>query len=261
MPARLQCAKPRADNHGVWSVRWWGLLGLTTLLIVVDVAGASQAGAYLVPASTPATFAHSEPVTRPTPRLSVHPPRRPQPKPRVPAPSHTVRPRVVVSTTPPHVQAQVQRVTKPSPAPPTGCAAVVASVVWPATWHPSCAGPRTGILGLTSPDGTTTLYVRSDETDAYLRIVALHEAGHAWDFARLNSTKIAQWCAARGCDAARFFSGGASGAGWHEPGGAEDWAAAWDACHGGEYHRAYLGLSPPTNALCQLQNALVGYSN
>ena len=44
-----------------------------------------------------------------------------------------------------------------------------------------------------------------------------------------------------------------------EPGGAEDWAASWDACHGGEYHRSYLGLPPPSAALCALQNALVGY--
>jgi hypothetical protein len=101
--------------------------------------------------------------------------------------------------------------------------------------------------------------VRANETDAFLRVVALHEAGHAWDFARLSPDKITMWCANRGCDAAHFFSGGASGPGWHEPGGAEDWAAVWDACHGGEYHRAYLGFAPPTRAQCQLQNALVGY--
>lgn len=144
-------------------------------------------------------------------------------------------------------------------APPTTCAEVVSSVVWPAGWQTICAGPRSGILGLTSPNKTTTLYVRSGESGSFMRIVALHEAGHAWDFARLDSNKIAQWCAARGCDAAHFFSGGAQGAGWSEPGGAEDWAASWDACHGGEYHRSYLGYTSPTATQCALQNTLVGY--
>src|SRR5262249_4847529 len=106
---------------------------------------------------------------------------------------------------------------------------------------------------------TTTLYIRVGETADKMRIVALHEAGHAWDLTRLTAPKIEQWCAARGCDAAHFFTGGATGPGWNEPGGAEDWAASWDACHGGSYHRAYLGLPAPTGALCALQNSLVGY--
>jgi hypothetical protein len=123
-----------------------------------------------------------------------------------------------------------------------------------------CAGARPGILGLTDTAGkTTTLYVRPEESPSRLRVVALHEAGHAWDLARLDNAKIAQWCAARGCDAAHFFSGGARGSGWAEPGGAEDWAASWDSCHGGEYHRSYLGLAPPTAAQCALQNTLTGY--
>ena len=93
----------------------------------------------------------------------------------------------------------------------------------------------------------------------WLRVVALHEAGHAWDLARLDAARISQWCGARGCDAARFLSGGASSAGWSQPGGAEDWASSWDACHGGEYARLYIGLGPPTTSQCALQNALVGY--
>jgi hypothetical protein len=136
---------------------------------------------------------------------------------------------------------------------------VIASIIWPAGWHASCAGPRAGILGLSGPGPTTTLYIRPGETAYKMRIVALHEAGHAWDLTKLTPAKIQQWCAARGCDAARFFTGGAQGAGWSEPGGAEDWAAAWDACHGGEYHRSYIGLPGPTGAQCALQNALVGY--
>ena len=115
------------------------------------------------------------------------------------------------------------------------------------------------MLGLTAPSGTTTLYVRPGESVSLLRSVALHEAGHAWNFSHLNPDKIAQWCSSRGCDAAHFFSGGARGAGWSEPGGAEDWAASWDVCHGGEYHRSYLGLAPPNPAQCALQNSLVGY--
>jgi hypothetical protein len=143
----------------------------------------------------------------------------------------------------------------------TSCAAVVATVIWPSTWHAICTGPRVGILGLTGPDGITTLYVRPGESSAFLRIVALHEAGHAWDFSHLTSDKIMRWCAARGCSGTGFFAGGATGAGWHEPGGAEDWAASWDACHGGSYHRSYLGLPPPPTSQCALQNALVGYPN
>ncbi|MGO9875348.1 MAG: hypothetical protein ACLPVY_16285 [Acidimicrobiia bacterium] len=158
-------------------------------------------------------------------------------------------------TSPPNIA-----VSQPSlPAAPASCAAVVATVIWPSSWRPICTGPRVGILGLTSPDGVTTLYVRPGETSALLRIVALHEAGHAWDFTHLTPRRIAQWCAARGCSAPAFFTGGASGAGWHEPGGAEDWAASWDACHGGIYHRSYLGLPPPIASQCALQNFLVDY--
>jgi hypothetical protein len=94
-----------------------------------------------------------------------------------------------------------------------------------------------------------------------LRVVALHEAGHAWNLARLDNRKIAEWCAARGCETARFFAGGASGPGWREPAGAEDWAASWDSCHGGMYHRSYLGLAAPTAAQCALQNTLTGFKS
>ena len=90
----------------------------------------------------------------------------------------------------------------------------------------------------------------------WLRIVALHESGHAWDLARLDPTEISQWCRVRGCDASRFFSGGVSA---DQPGGAEDWAASWDACHGGTYDRSYLGLAGPTAAVCALQDTLVAY--
>ena len=122
-----------------------------------------------------------------------------------------------------------------------------------------CDGPRAGLLGATAPTGSSDLFVRTGETMSRLRVVALHEAGHAWDFARLDPTGIAHWCAARGCDADQFFSGPVSSSGLTEPNGAEDWAAVWDACHGGEYHRSYLGLDPPRPADCDLQNTLVGY--
>ena len=140
------------------------------------------------------------------------------------------------------------------------CEAVVATVVWPRRWTVECAGPRPGLLGLTSPNRSTTLYVRADESLSTMDVVALHEAGHAWDLARLTPPRIALWCAHRGCDAARFFAGGAGGPGWGQPGGAEDWAAVWDACHGGEYHRSYLGLGPPSPADCAVQDALVGFT-
>jgi hypothetical protein len=240
---------------------WFGgplaVVGLVVALAAADVVVAAEAGAVLAPRS-PATavvpIAAERPTrpTRPTAgtrrvavvvrkvRVRTPPPLPPKPKP--------VAARRQVATP----------VTTPVP-PPTTCSAVVASVVWPPGWQAICAGGRAGLLGLTAPGGKTTLYVRPGESGSFLRVVALHEAGHAWDFARLDGSKIAQWCAARGCDAAHFFSGGAQGAGWSEPGGAEDWASSWDACHGGDYHRSYLGLAAPSGAQCTLQNSLVGY--
>jgi hypothetical protein len=89
-----------------------------------------------------------------------------------------------------------------------------------------------------------------------LHVVALHEAGHAWDYARLDVRRIARWCAARGCDPVHFFSDPAAGL---QPRGAEDWEASWDACHGGAYHRSYLGLAAPSAAQCALQDVLVEF--
>jgi hypothetical protein len=88
-------------------------------------------------------------------------------------------------------------------------------------------------------------------------LIALHEAGNAWNFARLNTSDQVTWCAARGCDAAAFFAGPVHAEGWVEARGAEDWAEAWQACHGVAYDRSYLGLGPPTAALCALQRTLV----
>jgi hypothetical protein len=102
---------------------------------------------------------------------------------------------------------------------PTNCAVVIAGIVWPPSWRVVCAGARSGLLGSTDSAGVPTLFVWSNETAASLRIVALHESGHAWDLAKLDRAEIVAWCAARGCDAPRFFTGGAS---VHEPGGAED---------------------------------------
>jgi hypothetical protein len=249
---------------------WWrrqlAVASAFVVLAGVDVFVASRAGAAMELAAplsvvvepiaplhvTSTTRASVPPTTIPRRRA---PARRRAVTPAAPVrrttpPTQPPRPKVVVAAAPP---------VAPVVSSPTSCAAVVASIVWPPGWNAICAGPRSGLLGLTDPSGTTTLYVRAGESGAYLHVVALHESGHAWDFARLNATKIGQWCAARGCDAAHFFSGGAQGAGWSEPGGAEDWAASWDACHGGDYHRSYLGLPPPGAALCALQNALVGY--
>ncbi len=142
---------------------------------------------------------------------------------------------------------------------PTTCAGVLASISWPPGWRVQCDGPRAGLLGATQPAGVTELFVRANESMSTLRVVALHEAGHAWDLARLDPARIAQWCAARGCDANHFFSGTVSSQGWAEPSGAEDWAATWDACHGGEYHRSYMGLAAPLPAQCALQNTLVAF--
>jgi hypothetical protein len=150
------------------------------------------------------------------------------------------------------------RPVKPA-GPPATCAGVVASIAWPPHWRVQCDGPHEGLLGATQPGGVTDLFVRADETMARLRVVALHEAGHAWDFARLGPARIARWCSVRGCDADNFFAGRVSSEGWSEASGAEDWAAAWDSCHGGEYHRSYMGLAAPLPSECALQNILVDY--
>lgn len=166
-----------------------------------------------------------------------------------------VIPKLAVKRTAPRVAPPRALTTTP----PTSCAGVVASVAWPPRWQVKCEGARAGLLGVTQPTGITELFVRADQTMSTLRMVALHESGHAWDFARLGPRRIERWCASRGCDAARFFSGGVSSEGWAEPSGAEDWAAVWDACHGGEYDRSYMGLAAPRPASCELQNTLVHY--
>ncbi|HWS46332.1 MAG TPA: hypothetical protein VN636_10755 [Acidimicrobiia bacterium] len=235
------------------------VVSLVSALIVADVVVASHAGAAL---------ADTAAARKPETALLIRP-ARPHQAP-LPGRSGTTRTHLrpaasrVVQTARVRATRIARAVTPISPpvAPATlpGCPGAIAVVVWPPGWQTRCAGPRPGILGVTAPQGTTTLYVRDGESFALLRIVALHEAGHAWDFARLTPPKIADWCAVRGCDPNRFFAGGASGSGWREPHGAEDWAASWDACHGGNYHRSYLGLPPPTSAECTLQNALVGYT-
>jgi hypothetical protein len=237
------------------SLRHLSVVFAIAALISVDAFVAAQAGAAVesMPGS-PAVVA----VRATRPATSSRPKAKPVPR-RRPKVAATVR------VTKPPLRPAMPKIAAPKPAatfavtPSTDCAGVVASVVWPPAWRAICAGGRPGLLGLTSSTGTTTLYVRPGESAALLRTVALHEAGHAWNFSHLNPDKIAQWCSSRGCDAAHFFSGGAHGPGWSEPGGAEDWAASWDVCHGGEYHRSYLGLAPPNAAQCALQNSLVGY--
>ena len=180
------------------------------------------------------------------------------------APARPIAPGTTRTTTP--VRARVaaepaQPVVRVVPValvvpPPAGCTGVVAEIRWPSGWRVVCSGPRSGLLGSTDPSGVTTLFVRPGETTTWLRVVALHESGHAWDLAGLDATDISLWCAVRGCDAPRFFTSGVSA---DQPGGAEDWAASWDACHGGEYHRSYLGLPAPTATQCALQDTLVTY--
>jgi hypothetical protein len=161
---------------------------------------------------------------------------------------------------PPTVGSTAPSAPAPTIAPdPTTCAGVVAGIAWPPGWRVQCSGPRAGLLGATEPSGVSDLFVRSDESLSRLRVVALHEAGHAWDFARLDGARIATWCAVRGCEAREFFTGTVNSEGWSEASGAEDWAAVWGACHGGEYHRSYLGLESPRASDCALQNTLVGY--
>src|SRR4051812_46015498 len=65
--------------------------------------------------------------------------------------------------------------------PPTMCEAVVATIAWPRGWRTVCGAEREGLLGLTNPKGVSTFYVRADESLSTMHIVALHEAGHAWD--------------------------------------------------------------------------------
>jgi len=100
--------------------------------------------------------------------------------------------------------------------------------------------------------------MRGGLSASFYLMLAQHESGHAWDFARLDAAKIAIWCAARGCDASAFYDGSVAGPGWVEAGGAEDWAEAWRMCHGGTDMRVYIGLGPPSPALCALQRQLTG---
>ncbi len=125
----------------------------------------------------------------------------------------------------------------------------------------TCEGSRVGLLGLThASPAWSAIYVRPYESTGLLHIVLLHEAGNAWDFARLSPRGgIDDWCAARGCNAAHFYVGGQVIGGANEAPGAEDFAASWNACHGGTYDRSYLGLPAPSAAQCALQNQLTGF--
>src|SRR5262249_56527974 len=134
-------------------------------------------------------------------------------------------------TSAPPVAARVEVPSNPSSTSGDLCEQAVAAVSWPPGWPVSCEGYRSGLLGLTNRDGSH-IYMRSGESESFYVIVAGHEAGHAWDFARLSPADIATWCAARGCDAAHFFDGSVRGPGWVEAGGAEDWAESWRICHG-----------------------------
>jgi hypothetical protein len=166
---------------------------------------------------------------------------------------------IVPATAPPQtVPRVVARVDVPPGSYTTAgalCVETVAEVSWPPGWAVNCEGSRSGLLGVTNRQGTH-LFMRSGLSASFLMMVAAHEAGHAWDLARLGPSDIATWCAARGCDAAHFFDG-PGGPGWSEPGGAEDWAEAWRICHGGSDMRNYIGLGPPSAALCALQLRLV----
>lgn len=258
----------------MWSVRGFAIVAMVIALGAGDLVVAAGAGAALAreqhpsAAVTPLSTHHETWTARPRVTSTSTAARRPRITRARLTSSRRVVKRAVKPATPKLAAAQPPATTTTVPPttvppttvpPPTSCPEVIASIVWPPGWQTICSGPRVGILGLTSQTGTTTLYVRPDESASFMRVVALHESGHAWDFARLNTNKIAQWCAARGCDPAHFFSGGAQGSGWSEPGGAEDWAASWDACHGGEFHRSYLGLQAPNASQCALQNSLVGY--
>jgi hypothetical protein len=176
-------------------------------------------------------------------------------KPTTTTTAPTTIPVAAPPTTAPHVVARVDVPPNTYPTSSALCAQAVAAVSWPPGWPVSCEGSRSGLLGLTNREGTH-IYMRSGLSEGFYVVVAMHESGHAWDFARLSPSDIATWCAARGCDAAHFFDG-PGGPGWVEAGGAEDWAEVWRICHGGSNMRNYLGLGLPTPALCALQLQLV----
>ena len=162
----------------------------------------------------------------------------------------------VTAPTTPRVVASIAGPISSYPTSSELCAEAVAQISWPSGWPVNCEGSRPGLLGLTNRYGTH-LYMRSGLSESFYVMVAGHEAGHAWDFARLSPADIVTWCAARGCDAAHFFDGAVSGPGWVEAGGAEDWAEAWRICRGGTDMRDYIGLGLPTPAQCSLMLQLV----
>lgn len=224
-------------------------------MVPVVLAAAVGTAALLLGAVAYGAVETSSPPRAPATRVASATPRRHA--------TSTTRPSTTTTTatTTTTVARRVAPVTTAPVRVPTSCRDIVATIAWPHGWNVVCAGARQGILGLTGPDRVTTLYVRPSESGSFLRSVALHEAGHAWDLARLDPAGIARWCARRGCNAPNFFTGGAHGSDWHEPGGAEDWAAVWNACHGGDYDRSYLGLGPPTPDECALQNELVRFGS
>lgn len=255
VPPRLPLSASERPMKSLWiRERFLVLCALTALLTASAFAGVqlvdglrANAANCDAPTCVPPVGTNTTPTVAATPvrRQSVAPPKA----------IHQPRRRLVVAPAKtPATLAPVPAITEP-----TTCAGVVASISWPPRWRVQCGGARAGLLGTTQPAGVTDLFVRADESMSTLRVVALHEAGHAWDFARLDPPRIAQWCAARGCDANHFFSGAVSSQGWAEPSGAEDWASAWDTCHGGEYHRSYMGLAAPLPSQCALQNTLVDF--
>jgi hypothetical protein len=249
------------------------ILAVTGMLLIGDPVAAARAGAVFGPATRPAALpADTAPAANPAPERraaarEITVARRARIARALVARKRATLKRAALRRAAlrraAHKKALVRAKTAPKavapPRAPQTCAEIVATIAWPDPWGVACTGPRAGVLGLTSSDRVTTLYVRPDETLATITVAARHEAGHAWDLAHLDGPKIALWCAQRGCDAARFFSGGDGGQDWSQPGGAEDWASVWNACHAGSYDRSYLGLAAPTAADCAVQDALVGF--
>lgn len=259
--------------------RWLATMGLA--LLALDVVTLTQASAADArpPAEAATTMAgdprHPEPAADATvvrhrrtgaegrdrrtgPRQRARDPREAHPE---PAPASAAAPAPVPSPAAPNHQPRERRRASGQ-----GCGRpdhvcwgerilATLSVELPAGWTVRFEPSREGYLGLAeSGPRRITLWMRDGGSDALMRFVLHHEAGHAFDFERLTDAERARWRRARdlrgawyGCN---FCSDLSTPAG--------DWAESFAACHTGDTsHFSSQLAGPPTARQCGLLRELM----
>jgi len=122
---------------------------------------------------------------------------------------------------------------------------------WSIQFHSS----KTGFLGLTWPgDRRIDVFVRWDQSDAYLAHVIAHEIGHAVDVTHNSGSDRAAWQAARGIGSAPWWPSAAAS---DFSTGAGDFAEAFavNVTGSSTYYRSRLA-GPPTWSQRNLLNQL-----